>query len=178
MSLAALYGLLDEAASVDPEVLARMASLGMVSAGARPDVIGRGERGVVLRFPGMPDVVKLTDDPREAAVARSIVGQRLPGLVLVHAVDDLGSGVYALRLERLYPITSGEDLDALEGGLSWFEAGDDSSLDRVAAWEPRLAPMVRSIRRIGLECDLHDEGGGNVMRRADGSWVLADLGPF
>jgi hypothetical protein len=142
--------------------------------------LGSGQAATVYTLTDYPKyVAKLTHDPLDAAVMAEVqvLGIR-PGLPDVVGVADLGNGLYGIIIERLLPLTKAEDaLVETLGEQTAFGREADATVWRYYAKKPRqyeLLQAAKTVRDLGFTPT--DIGAGNVMKRADGSWVVSDLG--
>ena len=142
--------------------------------------LGSGQAATVYTLTDYPKyVAKLTHDPLDAAVMAEVqvLGIR-PGLPDVVGVADLGNGLYGIIIERLLPLTKAEDaLVETLGEQTAFGREADATVWRYYAKKPRqleLLEAAKTVRDLGFTPT--DIGAGNVMKRADGSWVVSDLG--
>lgn len=142
--------------------------------------IGSGQAATVYTLTDYPKyVAKITHDPLDAAVMAEVqvLGIR-PGLPDVVGVADLGNGLYGIIIERLLPLTKAEDaLVETLGEQTAFGREADATVWRYYAKKPRqyeLLEAAKTVRDLGFTPT--DIGAGNVMKRADGSWVVSDLG--
>jgi len=142
--------------------------------------LGKGTAATAFALTNYPKyVAKLTHDPLDAAVMAEVqvLGVR-PGLPDVVGVADLGQGLYAIIVERLLPLTAKED-EAVEtlGQQTGFGREADETVWRYYARKPQqleLLEAAKTIRALGFTPT--DIGAGNVMKRADGAWVVSDFG--
>lgn len=142
--------------------------------------LGKGQAATVYALAEFPKyVAKLTHDPLDAAIMAElqVLGVR-PGLPDVVGVADLGNGLYGIIIERLLPLTEQEDrlVDALGEQTGWGRMAH-ASVWKHYKGKPRqteLLEAAQTVRALGFTPT--DIGAGNVMKRADGSWVVSDLG--
>ena len=142
--------------------------------------LGSGQAATVYTLIDYPKyVAKLTHDPLDAAVMSEVqvLGVR-PGLPDVVGVADLGNNLYGIILERLLPLTEAEDaLVETLGEQTAFGREADDTVWKYYAKKPRqleLLEAAKTVRALGFTPT--DIGAGNVMKRANGSWVVSDLG--
>lgn len=180
----------EKADATHAKAQAELVRLGLIEPGA--EVLGSGSFGDVVRSRTPGRVVKLTDDKDEAESATRVMrggAKYSQGLPQVYSVEKLtlpGDSVWAIELEELQPLSSSEKekLDAILTD-SGYMAFDDSGVLRselakglgqeIWSQEPRLKQMIWACIQLGITPDLHFN---NVMKRRDGTWVLADLGPI
>jgi predicted GNAT family acetyltransferase len=156
--------------------------------------IGRGDSATVFDLYGTGSrVVKITSDPLDAAVMAEILHARgvmgTPGIPEVFGVYTLGKApgtrggtVYAILMEHLYPLTAREtaigDLMA-----EIYEEGWSATPDRIRRHLRNASPgSVDEAWLLGVDFLLRkgfrasDIDGGNMMKRADGTYVVSDFG--
>jgi len=177
-------------------------------------ILGVGTHGVA--FSMGDQVLKVTDDEKEAKAAKAILGLNAENIARYDAVWKFGdTGAYGLILEKLEPLSADEAKDFNDAlvatGLpiwikraegSWEEAErltkeyvKSQALKKFKSysspealeyfkemnkkWEKlikeyRLKSLFETLTDVGV--DFHDYHAGNMMKRADGTLVLIDLG--
>jgi len=154
--------------------------------------LGVGAFAVVYPLKGDPNVVvKVTNDVTDAAVmAEMAFVPAQPGIPKVYGVYDLGEApafdsggpIYAILIERLFPLTEeqarvahflagetqrGWDTTPAEDEWAYFKDKPDSV-------GHAFINALRVLGGLGFRTsDLHKN---NIMRRADGSFAVSDFG--
>jgi hypothetical protein len=154
--------------------------------------LGVGAFAVVYPLKGDPNVVvKITNDVTDAAVmAEMAFVPTQPGIPKVYGVYDLGEApefdtggtIYAILIERLFPLTEEQARVAhflageTQRGWDTAPAEDEWAYfkDKPASVGYAFINALRVLGALGFRTsDLHAK---NIMRRADGSFAVSDFG--
>lgn len=149
--------------------------------------LGSGSAATAFALADFPEyVAKLTYDPTDAAIMSefsTLPDPPPPGLPEVITVAYLGDGLYLIVMERLEPLSSGQQrsIDALARKLSFgYEIMAYPNLwkawkDKPAAPQHAYLNALRFVHALGYNA--YDIGEDNVMRRpSDKSVVVSDFG--
>lgn len=150
--------------------------------------LGEGTAATVYEMANDPRwVMKITADVTDVSVLadaqflpRDRDGNLPPGIPEVAGAYDLGEGLYGVMIERLYPLSDKEfrrvDREMLSLNYGW--ATDDIA-DLYIGLDPRdpfraVLSAILTVRDRGFR--MGDIGGNNVLKRANGAWVVSDFG--
>jgi len=165
--------------------------------------LGRGVTATAYEIAG-GKVLKVTSDPLDAAVLAEVAADprvaSVPGIPHVEAVYYLGKvpptavalpgadpphtggNVYAIVMERLYPLDDSEKAELLINATSFhrgwlttpMEVASELRTTRKGSVSEAWLRAVLFLWRHGFHpSDLHS---GNMMKRADGTYVVSDFG--
>jgi hypothetical protein len=150
--------------------------------------LGEGTAATVYEMANDPRwVMKITADVTDVSVLadaqflpRDKDGNLPPGIPEVAGAYDLGEGLYGVMVERLYPLSDDEfgrvdrEMPALNYGWA-----TNSIADRYIGLDPQdpfrdVLSAIMSVRNRGFR--MGDIGGNNVLKRANGEFVVSDFG--
>jgi hypothetical protein len=150
--------------------------------------LGEGSAASVYEMANDPRwVMKITADVTDVAaladaqfLPRDENGNLPPGIPEVAGVYDLGEGLYGAMIERLYPL-SDEEFDTIDvamhhlgyGWKTWDIRERYWRLDPSSPLHPVFAAILTVLAR-GFR--MGDVGGNNVLKRANGEYVISDFG--
>lgn len=150
--------------------------------------LGEGTAATVYEMANDPRwVMKITADVTDVSVLadaqflpRDRDGNLPPGIPEVAGAYDLGEGLYGVMVERLYPLSDDEfgrvdrEMPALNHGWA-----TDVVAERYIGLDPRdpfrpVLSAILTVRDRGFR--MSDIGGNNVLKRANGAFVISDFG--
>ena len=150
--------------------------------------LGEGTAASVYEMASDPRwVMKVTADVTDVAaladaqfLPRDKNGNLPPGIPEVAGAYDLGKGLYGVMIERLYPLSTqeSEDVDNEMHPLVYGWATGDVE-DRYIGLDPTnplrsVLKGILTVRARGFR--MGDIGGNNVLKRANGEYVISDFG--
>ena len=139
-----------------------------------PDLsyLGHGNNGVAYEHSDPNTVVKITKSAREIENARNQLEREVSCLVNVHSVVMVGEGsVYKIITEKLQPLTP-EEVAQVDRAQKVYKETWKFPKDTPVAI--RFARLWYCLESHGI--DTYDVRSDNIGKRADGSFVLLDLG--
>jgi hypothetical protein len=150
--------------------------------------LGEGSAASVYEMANDPRwVMKITADVTDVAaladaqfLPRDENGNLPLGIPEVAGVYDLGEGLYGAMIERLYPL-SDEEFDTIDVamhhlGYGWKTWDIRERYRRLDPSSP-LHSVFAAILTMGARgFRMGDVGGNNVLKRANGDYVISDFG--
>lgn len=151
-------------------------------------MLGDGTTATVYEMANDPRwVMKITADVTDVSVLadaqflpRDKDGNLPPGIPEVGGVYDLGVGLYGVMVERLDPLSDDEfrRVDREMPSLNYGWATNDIA-DRYIGLDPHdpfrdVLSAILTVRDLGFR--MSDIGGNNVLKRANGEFVVSDFG--
>lgn len=146
-------------------------------------LLGTGTAAHVYALKDYPEwVVKVTFDPTDAVVMAEMENVELgAGIPEVSKVYDLGTGLYAILLERLTPLSAKkrDRIGRISKARGFGRIHDEKAWKYLKANYPEapefaFANAVKVLDALGFRS--HDLTPDNMMQRDDGSVVASDFG--